>query len=77
MAEELLTQQDEVTELDETGMIIPVVDIGTGITSYILVKNFFAIDRFWLKRPGGGFVQIEATDDNADPLKITTIGALP
>jgi len=73
MADEYLQQQDEVTEPDEA-MILLIVQPGLddppadNVPKYVTLKNLRTANRIFFRRPGGGFVEMSATDDDANPI---------
>lgn len=80
MADEYLQQQDEVTDADEGLILLVVAPGGTPEEStpqYITLKNLRVASRIFFKRPGGGFIEMSATDDDGDPIQYIPWDELP
>jgi hypothetical protein len=38
------------------------------VPKYVTLKNLRVASRIFFKRPGGGYVEMKATDDDANPI---------
>jgi hypothetical protein len=75
MADEYLSAQDEQLGPVPEGFIVLVSNPADDHTYKTDIKNLKVYDRFFIKKPSGGFLQIEAAD--TDVLIITPIATLP
>lgn len=76
MADEYLSAQDPVDVVPVPETYIMFVSNPTGDVPYkVDIKTLMAVSRIFFKKPGGGWLQVAATDDN--DLELTPLTDLP